>query len=196
LTDAEAYKAILDRDFNLFIELARELARFLVDETVSYVAGDSAEGYNPTHDVCRLVVDAAVEMSNRSRINELANFDFSLTGTPHRRTGDRDIRIELDNDAFARKIAAARSYAGLESEVNEAINNNPERAFRVESLRHVQGKEISLAEDAKPYYEKYGEKQVAAGNYREVIRYREHVVPLAEELRRSSTRKVLTKGAQ
>jgi hypothetical protein len=38
-------------------------------------------------------------------------------------------------------------------------------------------------EDTKPYYEEYGEKRVAEGKYGEVIRYREHVLPLAEALR-------------
>lgn len=183
LSDGEVYKAILNHDFDLFIELARELSRFLVDETVGYVAGDAAEGYNPTHDVCRLVIGAAVEMANRSGVNEVANFDFLLTGATAGSAGNHDIRIEVDDDSFARKMAAARSYSGLESEVNAAIKNNPERAFRVECLRPVKNHGIIFGQDDIPYYEKYGEKRVAAGKYSEVIRYREHVLPLAEALR-------------
>lgn len=185
VTDGEAYTAILNRDFDLFVGLARELARFLIDETVGHVAGDALEGYNPTHDVCRLVIGAAVEMANRSGNNEVASFDFPLTGAPDKSAGNHDIRIELDDDAFARKMAAARSYAGLESEVNDTITSNPERAFRVECLRPVRNNEIGFGQNDKPYYEKYGEKQVAAGHYRDVIRYREHVLPLAEALRQS-----------
>jgi hypothetical protein len=182
LTDCETYKAILNRDFDLFIKLAREVARFLVDETVSYVAGDSAEGYNPTHDVCRLVIGAAVDLANRSRVKEVGDFDFQLTGAPDRNSGNHDIRIELDDDAFARKMDVARSYPGLEPEVNEALNSNSLLAFRVECLRPVNYRNI-FRQDAKPYYEEYGEKRVAEGKYGEVIRYREHVLPLAEALR-------------
>jgi hypothetical protein len=40
-------------------------------------------------------------------------------------------------------------------------------------------------QDTKPYYEEYGEKRVAEGKYGEVIRYREHVLPLAEALRQT-----------
>jgi len=194
LTDLEAYDAILNRDFDLFIELARELARFLIDKTIAYVAGDALEGYNPTHDVCRLVIGAALEMANRFGNNEVATFDFPLTGAPDQSPGSHHIRIELDDDAFARKMAAARYYAGLESEVRDALTSNAERAFRVECLRPVNSSEINSGEDDKPYYEKYGEKQVAAGNYREVIRYRKHVLPLAEALRRSAALKVLHKS--
>jgi hypothetical protein len=182
LTDCEVYKAILNHDFDLFIKLAREVARFLMAETVSYVAGDSAEGYNPTHDVCRLVICAAVQLANRSRVNEVKDFDFQLTGTANGSSGNHDLRIELDDDAFARKLEVARSYAGLEAEVNEALNTNSERLFRVECLRPVRNYGDIFRRDAKPYYEEYGEKRVAEGKYGEVIRYREHVLPLAKAL--------------
>ena len=182
LTDSEIYQAILNRDFDLFIKLARELARFLMDETVSYVAGDSAEGYNPTHDICRLVICAAVDLANRSRVNAVKDFDFQLTGAANGNSANHDLRIELDDNAFARKMDVARSYSGLEAEVNNALNTNSELAFRIECLRPVGNCRDIFSRDAKPYYEEYGEKRVAEGKYGEVIRYREHVLPLAEAL--------------
>ena len=185
LTDSQAYAAILKRDFALFIGLTQELARLLIGERVNYVAGDALEGYNPTHDVCRLVIDAALEIANRSGGSEVASFDFPLTGTSDVYAGNDAIRLKLDDDAFARKIAAARSYAELESEVDDAINNNQPGAFRVECLRPVANHEIDFGPDDKPYYEQYGEKQVAAGHYRDVIRYRDHFLPLAAALRQS-----------
>jgi hypothetical protein len=185
LTDNAAYSAILNHNFALFIGLTRELARFLIDERVNYVAGDALEGYNPTHDVCRLVIDTAVAVANRCGGSKVASFDFPLTGTSDIYAGDDAIRLELDDDAFARKMAAARSYAELESEVDDAIDHNQPGAFRVECLRPVANQEIDFGPDDKPYYEQYGEKQVAAGHYRDVIRYREHFLPLAEALRQS-----------
>ena len=54
------------------------------------------------------------------------------------------------------------------------------------------GHEYLIPEDARrdaaapagyrPYYETYGERQVAAGHYRTVIRYDEHVRPLIHAL--------------
>jgi len=188
LTDSEVYNAILNRDFEVFIKLAREVARFLMDEKVSYVAGDSAEGYNPTHDVCRLVICAAVNLANRSRVNEVKDFDFQLTGAANGSSPNHDLRIELDDDAFARKLDIARSYSGLEAEVNDALNTNSELAFRVECLRPVRNYWDIFSRDAKPFYEEYGEKRVAEGKYNQVIRYREHVLPLAEALRQMAAR--------
>src|SRR6266700_3773669 len=82
LTDGQAYSAILNFDFSVFIELARELARFMVDDAVDYVVGDAAEGYNPTHDVCRLVIGAAVALVGRHRGQRPASYDFPLNQSP------------------------------------------------------------------------------------------------------------------
>lgn len=183
LTDRESYDAILNRDVDPFVSMAQELAHYLVDEQVNYVTGDAFEGYNPTHDVCRLIIDAAVEMANQVREQEVGNFDFPLTGPPddfsgHRRNGS--INLQLDDQAFERKIAAARSYAELDSEVDQAIEQNRLEAFRVECLRPAKNREKIFAPSHKAHYEQHGENRVAAGQYGHVIRYREHFLPLAE----------------
>jgi hypothetical protein len=189
-SDREAYLAILNRDFDLFIRKARELAEWLVDMQVNYVAGDALEGYNPTHDACRLIIDAGVAMARRHTDRKIGNFQFPLTGAPNNgsgRDGDGCIDLHLDDAAFERKLSAARSYAELDAEVEAAIKESRLEAFRIECLRPATH-EVSFGEDNKPYYERYGERQVAAGHYRDVIRYREHFLPLAEALRQQVER--------
>ena len=34
-----------------------------------------------------------------------------------------------------------------------------------------------------PFYEQYGEQQVAAGYYQQVLRYHQHIAPIAEALK-------------
>lgn len=185
ITDGAAYVAILNHDFDFFSGLMRGLARYLIEERVSYVAGDALEGYNPTHDACRLVIGAAVEMVRRTTGRSVENFEFLLTGRPDNRGAsgdDQTIKLDLDDDAFARKMSVARSYAELESEVSEAIALNRLDAFRVECLHRVRNRPPVLAADYKPYYEQYGEQQVSSGHYYQVIRYREHLMPLGEAL--------------
>src|SRR2546429_9031484 len=63
LTDRAAYSAILDRKFDVFIRLAKELAEAFIAQCIDYVAGDAAEGFSPTHDVCRLIINAAVKIA-------------------------------------------------------------------------------------------------------------------------------------
>jgi hypothetical protein len=185
-SDREAYLAILNREFELFVSLARELAVCLIDKQVDYVAGDALEGYNPTHDVCRLIIDAGVEIARRYTNRGIGNFQFPLTGPPDNGAEGNDgghIELHLDDAAFARKLSAARSYAELDAEVEAAISENRLEAFQVECLRPASTREVSFGDHDKPYYERYGEQQVAAGHYRDVIRYRDHFLPLAEALR-------------
>jgi hypothetical protein len=64
-TDAQAYAALLDLQTSRFIELTDELAECLIGQRVQTVVGDAYEAYNPVHDVCRLIIDAAIAIAKR-----------------------------------------------------------------------------------------------------------------------------------
>jgi hypothetical protein len=188
-SDLALYQAILQHDYQLFAGLARELADEFLRQRIEYAAGDSAEGYNTMHDVCRLVLDAALEMVGRAREMSIGNYDFHLKGrldecpAPLR---DRAIWLHLDDAAVGRKLKAANDYPEMADEVEAAISENDAGAFRIECLRPVEGNNgIERFATEKPYYEKHGEQQMAAGYYKHVIRYREHMLPLAEALQES-----------
>jgi hypothetical protein len=186
-SDQSVYQATLRHDYGFFTALARELADQFVRERIDYAAGDAEEGYNTAHDICRLVINAAVEMASRERGIELGNYDFLLTGRPEECPDllrPRAIWLRLDDATVGRKLTAADNYPELASEVEAAIRENGASAFRVECLRPAVGDGGAGRFAAeKPYYERYGEQQVAAGHYETVIRYREHVLPIAEALR-------------
>lgn len=186
LTDAAAYAAILNHDFDLFVGIARELCEAFVAERVDYVAGDAFEGYNPMHDVCRLVINASVTVARRSR-HRFGNLEFSLISHPtpcHEPPHADGICRLLDDAPFARKMVAANGYAELAGEVQSAVERSSIDALRVECLRSVDPGPDEYRCDQPPFYESYGEKQVAAGHYHSVLRYSEHIAPLAEALRR------------
>lgn len=187
-TDLSLYQAILRHDYQLFVELARELTEDFLRHQIEYVAGDAAEGYNPAHDICRLILDASVAMAARSHRVMIANYDFLLKGRPDEcpeRLRHRARWLRLDDEALDRKLKAADNYPELTAEVKKAISENGASAFRVECLRPSGEGDFSgkHARSERPFYEQYGEQQVAAGHYESVIRYREHLVPLAEALR-------------
>lgn len=210
LTDAELYAAILDHDHGLFIGLADELAAAFAREGVRVVAGDAAEGYNPAHDACRLVADAAVALARGESRARVRSFDFTLVGPPAEcsdETRADALWLRLDDETFARKLSAAQNYPELAAEVEAALSGagsaglraHPDLAvktglnggaaggetFRVECLRPVNGGGEQGGRWFKepPFYEHYGERQVAAGHYARVLRYREHMLPLARALR-------------
>lgn len=190
LTDAASYAAILNHDFEIFVGLADELSGAFMAEGIDFVAGDALEGYNPMHDVCRLVVNAAATVAGHVRGHPVANFNFSLIGEPigepgalHASPADEICR-RLDDDAFARKMAAAKGYAELAGEVHATLERTSTDALRVECLHPVDDGPGDYSCDHPPFYELYGEQQVAAGYYHQVLRYREHISPLAEALER------------
>jgi hypothetical protein len=76
-----------------------------------------------------------------------------------------------------------RDDLGLSDNVLGLLDGVNIEAFREEYLRPVTNRAVTshLAQE-RPFYEAYGEKLVRAGHYPEVIRYREHFVPLAEAI--------------
>lgn len=190
--DADIYTAILEADFEVFIDLVEELGQALVRDGVEYVVGDAIEGYNPIHDLCRNVINAAVELANRGKSNPIANFDFLVIGQPDLKSDEsrgEEIWLRLDEVALARKLGAAESYLELRDDVAKMIKEAGSAAFRFEVLRPV----ISAVGTAglvqePPFYERYGEKQVSEGHYRRVIRYREHILPLVDALQNYAKR--------
>ena len=209
LTDPVLYSAILDHNFALFTGLADELSDALVRENIQFVAGDAAEGYNPAHDACRLVLDAAVALARGASGVLINNYEFTLVGRPDEcveESSDAACWLHLDDETFARKLRAARSYSGLAAEVESALSGagstglqaHPEIAsmsglpkydtngdtFRVECLSPALSSAHSPRTfDQLPFYEHYGAQKVAAGSYLRVLRYREHMLPLADALR-------------
>lgn len=185
--DRALYSAVLERRFDIFIGLAEELAASLAASGVEYVVGDAVEGFNPSHDVCRLVVDSAIRLASASRPDTLWNFDFLLVGAPHvcpPELRDGAIWVRLDDDALERKLDAARSYPELTMEVDAALTRHGLEPFRVECLRPVStSPSCDAAAAAQPFYETHGEKRVAEGVYAEALRYRDHVLPLIDALR-------------
>ena len=179
-SDRALYTAILDRDHAPFLRLADELAARLVARDVQHVVGDAAEGYNPGHDACRLVIDCAVARTGRA----ITRWDYPLVGRPDEPIGPGDVaRLALAPADVARKLTIAEGYPDLVGEVDHARRTWGDAAFEHECLRRLDvDAPWAPADGVVPFYEQFGEYQVAAGAYARVLRHREHMMPLAEAL--------------
>src|SRR5690242_15156115 len=82
MTDVDLYQAVLNRDYDRFISLVDQLAATLIEHNVECLAGDAQEGYNPAHDICRLVINAAAKLVRRKTDRDILNYDFTLVGAP------------------------------------------------------------------------------------------------------------------
>lgn len=188
VTDGELYRALLWGDHRPFVELFEEIAESAARDGVSVLAADAAEGYNPAHDVARLLANAVAVRRARGGF-PVENLAFPLEAAPEVGTGAVAVRLTLDDSAFARKLAAARAYTAMGDEVLRALAGHGEDAFRVETLRRADpGFDLEALHGPTPYYELYGERRVAEGVYPEVVRFREHVEPLAARLEALATR--------
>lgn len=196
-TDVAIYRAILDHDYDFFTGLADNLAELLVRQQLDYIAGDAIEGYNPGHDVCRMIINTAVATAHRVHQRKISNYDFLLMGHPNdcpAELQDQSYRLKLDDATLERKLAAARAYSEISPDVDSAFRLLGTEAFRTECLRSVRNpltetRESGTGEiEEPPFYERHGERQVAAGFYRRVLRYRQHMLPLADALRQHAER--------
>jgi len=185
-SDRDLYEVMLEGRIEILTRLAGELADALIEQGVETVAADAIEGFNPSHDICRLLTDTAVLLARRRTGRAIASYEFLLEGRPDacRGNGSGSLLIELEDGALERKLAAARSYPEMAYEVERAFERHGAGAFRVECLRPADPEaDVETLVEEPPYYETYGERQVAAGRYPRVLRFREHFLPLARALR-------------
>lgn len=140
LTDLEVYSAILNADCELFAGLVEELAHAFFTEQIEYVVGDAAEGYSVAHDICRIMIGAAVELAQQKYDTCVANFDFPVVGAPGESLNGDDISLHLDDEAFARKVKAALAYSPkLARDVETALAGAPFQGIRRFSEPQIAG---------------------------------------------------------
>src|SRR5947209_5089642 len=79
VSDAAIYRAILEQDVPFFLDLTSRLASDFEKHGIDFVAGDATEGYNTSHDLCRVMVNAAVQIASRATGKQITNYEFCLT---------------------------------------------------------------------------------------------------------------------
>jgi hypothetical protein len=190
LSDSAVYAALLEGRESVFVELAVDLASAFTREGIDYVVADAAEGYSPTHDLCRVIVDTSVALAREQSGRYLASYEFAVVGPPASGAtpGRLALRYMLDEAAVERKRMAAEAYPEMAIDVNRVLQIWGAKAFEIECLRPVEGS--NPAEQARdvPQYEQLGAQRVAHGQYDAVVRYRDHVLPVARALAARRTR--------
>ncbi|PWT95533.1 MAG: hypothetical protein C5B53_11250 [Candidatus Melainabacteria bacterium] len=181
-TDREMYAHLLDDGRDIFLSLVEELTNMFLENEIDYVASDAYEEFNPTHDLCNYLVKAAVALASERRVIEA--YAFSLDAKPS--TGDAfpdSMIIGLDDELFARKIAAARQYHELAPDIAQTIDQFGSQSFKLEVLFNAKrGRQPDVQEGGVPYYEKYGEEKVRSGLYSKTIRLKENMMPIFRSL--------------
>jgi hypothetical protein len=190
VSDSEIYRAILEQRTPLFLQVVDRLAASFVEHDTDLVAGDAIEGFNPTHDLCRALLNAAVSIAQRVTGRLIRNYEFCLTEwEQHCREMHDHLcwHLRLEDTLLREKLSAAADYVELKAEIQQAIAAKGQEYFRIECLRNVT-EPLAVpfpgsVTGSKPYYEAQGEKRVAQDKYASVIRYEEHVLPILRAVR-------------
>jgi hypothetical protein len=130
-TDGGLYRALLLGEHNRFNALARELADEFLNESIDIVAGDAAEGLDPIHDLCRVLIDAAAAITGMIRPS-LKNFEVPLLGS--RLSRSSTVRHRVEGEAWIRKFASCQSYREPISEIQRRLATDGLDSLREECL--------------------------------------------------------------
>lgn len=183
MSDHRAYQAILAEDVEFFHAQFELLADSLVAGEIDDVVFDAAEGFNPMHDMCHLGAAAAARLAAARRQLPVRAWDFPLEGHPgacEPALQSRAVTWQLDPRQFRRKLEAMTGFSELRSEIERTLAQVGCDAFALERVRPATRGWLDPAPDgALPQYETYGRDRVSSGRYATVIRFSEHIQPLA-----------------
>jgi hypothetical protein len=185
-SDQDVYAAILQRNTAFFCDQTRRLVKAILCHGINFVAGDALEGYNPTHDLCRWITNAAVTMAQRKSAFTIVNCEFLLTESAsdaNARHSAECLHFELDDQGLTHKLACAFAYDEMASEVRSALDRCGREYFAIECFRRVEQPFVDRPYAQTPQYESWAEQRVATGHYRTVIRHKQHVSPIMEAIR-------------
>ena len=186
-SDRQGYAMLLAGDVRPAAVVAERLASRLAQQPNAYVVADALEGFNPVHDLCRVLVEVASAAASGGGAGAIDVFDYPLEAAPDTAgaRGAPDLRLVLDHAALERKLRAAREYPEMAVEVERAVAAHGEAAFAVERLRPAgDAGPLATRLPQPPLYERYGEERVAAGHYPVVLRLRQHFLPFAAAVAR------------
>ena len=184
IPDTGLYDRMLMRDVGFFADMAREIAVGLVRDGIECVLGDSLEFADTAHDVCRLIINAAVRVASQRSGRSVLNLDFpiyTMAESPPDGSAATTRCLTLSDDELREKLHTARNYREIASEPLVQLAIRQPELVRIERLRSVSAQGVRRPPD-RPGYELAGERGVAQGYFTDVIRFETHVLPIARAL--------------
>lgn len=177
LSDQEVYRSILMQQGALLLNnWFKTLYTFIKEEHITALVADSAEGYNPIQDLCRVLANQLTARLCQEGY-EILNLEFPLLEHPQhaKHNNAPKIEIHLSPEQLRNKIDLARQYGAGDQRLAEKIEMGfarfGEEAFKIESFYPAQmtDYEKNKLPDLKPNFEIIGEERKQEGVYQAVI---------------------------
>lgn len=184
-TDKELYNIILSGDLDKIRHIKNQLLFSIKENNYDEIVGDALEGFNPTHDICRYLINGMVaELEKTNPCKSILNYDFVLDKGPNNLSYEENLNgfsLKLSPVELEMKVEAAMNYPELKAEVEIAIERFGISSFSWESYGIINDlNQIVNWKNQLPYYEEIGKKRVASGAYKTCIEFEKHIKPIAE----------------
>jgi len=191
VADADLYRAMMGGQTQLFTQMVDDIARLIDRCEPDFVLTDSAEGYNPAHDLCHFLVMTAADKSR----HHPPVYDIALNHDPldfAHAAPESCIIHDLDAAAVSRKRVVIEDYtraAGdmLRREAEGLLRQFGTQGQGREILRPSLTLTVYLRQFSKtpPFFESHGLKRVREGKYTETLTMA-HLRPLLNQLQNVS----------
>jgi hypothetical protein len=184
-TDRELYQAMLDADIPLFLGILDTIVESILVNDTDFVVADAWEGFNPSHDILRFLVDEAIGLVRSHTGRSIPNFSIPLTAWESGKQVEYkagDLNMVLSEADFQTKVREALSYEEMRGEVEGVLSTVSVEYFRTEHLTKVP-ENPHWFHATKPHYEKVGEQRVRDGVYSSCLRFEENLFPIMTEIR-------------
>lgn len=182
IRDGALYTALQSCDMRVFDRMRSDLDVVIRREMPDFLITDSAEGYNPAHDICHFL---ALHAGDHHGVRV---YDIALDGDPgdfgHAEPADC-IAFHLDPSELAGKLGLIAEYiqlAGdqLAEEAAYLLALYGKDAQADEILRPAlswAGYERTFSHEM-PFFETHGRRRVREGKYATALTYRGHLRPV------------------
>lgn len=183
-SDRQIYDLILSNSIDSFLSTKLALKEFILEQKYQVILGDALEGFNPSHDLCRYLINSIViDLENKI---EIKNYEFFQDDVRKNQTSVKkpeDIILELNEDELQKKMDACINYPEIKSEVDKFVAQYGKSFFTLEFFRKVEEPKKIIGWDTEfPYYEEFGRKRIVEGTYKQLISFENHMKKLAHSL--------------
>jgi hypothetical protein len=184
IPDKLIYRFMLEGNIAEIHKIKNDLSEKFIIEGYDFVIGDSLEGFNPTHDLCRYIINSIVKDCQLKANRIISNYSFDLDKAPNKvKNNVANMLIELHVRELEQKYEAAISYPELKFEVEKVLKIYGKEAFKFEYYSKIDDpNSLKNWDEISPQYENFGKEKVNNCLYPEVIQFEKHMKPIALSL--------------
>jgi hypothetical protein len=195
IAEAEVFRALINGDWAFFQTLRNHILEWLVNVRPALVFGDAFEFYNVNHDLCRVLLDSAVQEYRASTGDTPANHEILLACYANSALAAQPMHMfdflapklaycELTQAEVARKQELIRVLGSRNSYIGAIAHAVPQERFRQEPYRPLPRPRDYTQRFSVPWptYEEHGRQRTQSGKYEQAILFSQHFVPLAQAI--------------